>query len=259
MIEINKHIPKISIITITKNSEKYVEDCIKSVVEQTYKNYEYIIIDGNSKDRTIEIIKKYEKYISCWKSEDDDGLYDALNKGIKSATGEFIGFLHSDDFFSSSEVIAYIANELKSNEYDFVHSNLKIVDKNDVTKTIRHMKLPNFNLFKLKIGLIPPHPTIYYRRNMHTNYGYYDNTFSIAGDYDMLLRLMMSGNLKYKYLNINSVVMRSGGKSNRGILSKLKINFEILRSARINNFKTNFFYLLIKILFRLREYFFISK
>ena len=121
------------------------------------------------------------------------------------------------------------------------------------------MKLPNFNLFKLKIGLIPPHPTIYYRRNMHTNYGYYDNTFSIAGDYDMLLRLMMSGNLKYKYLNINSVVMRSGGKSNRGILSKLKINFEILRSARINNFKTNFFYLLIKILFRLREYFFISK
>ena len=244
---------------ITKNSEKYLEDCIKSVVKQTYENYEYIIIDGNSKDRTIEIIKKYEKYISYWKSEDDEGLYDALNKGVKSATGEFIGFLHSDDLFTNSEVLAYVANELKNNEYDFVHSNLKIVDENDITKTIRHMKLPNFNLFKLRVGLIPPHPTIYYRRNMHINYGYYDNTFSIAGDYDMLLRFMMSGSLKHKYLNINSVIMRSGGKSNRGIFSKLKINFEILRSAKINNFKTNLFYLLIKIPLRLSEYFFINK
>mgnify|MGYP001502506492 CR=1 FL=1 len=254
MININKVKPKISIITITKNSEKYLEDCIRSVITQTYKNYEYIIIDGNSKDRTIDIIKKYKKYISYWISEDDNGLYDALNKGVKSATGEFIGFLHSDDLFTSSEVIADVANELKNNEYDFVHSNLKIVDEKDITKTIRHMKLPNFNLFKLRVGLIPPHPTIYYRRNMHIDFGYYDNTFSIAGDYDMLLRLMMSGNLKHKYLNINSVIMRSGGKSNRGIFSKLKLNLEILHSAKKNKFYTNFFFLLFKIPLKLFEF-----
>ena len=256
MTKKNKNYPKVSIITVTRNSEKYLEKCIRSVIAQSYKNIEYIIIDGKSVDKTTDIIKKYEKQISFWISEEDKGLYDALNKGISYAKGDFLGFLHSDDFFSNSEVIERIASTLRSEDYDFVHSGLKIVEQNNIARTIRYMKIPKFNLFKMKIGLIPPHPTIYYRRNLHNTYGYYDNSFSIAGDYDMVLRFMLSGKLRYKYLNIISVIMRSGGKSNRGISSKLKINEEILRSAKINNFNTNFLYLLIKIPFRLTEFLF---
>ena len=246
--------PKISIITATQNSELFLEECIESVINQSYLNIEYIIVDGQSTDKTIEIIKKKEKYISRWISEKDDGLYDALNKGVKIATGEYIGFLHSDDIFADADVIKKIANILKSNQYDLVHSNLKIVESSNVLNQKRFVKLPNFNLFKLKIGLIPPHPTIYYRRNIHEHVGYYDNSYHIAGDYDMILRMMMTGKIKERYLNINSIIMRDGGKSNSGLMSKIKINMEILKSARKNKFETNLFFLLLKIPKRIIEY-----
>ena len=148
-----------------------MEDSIKSVISQSYKNIEYIIIDGKSNDKTTAIIKKYEKYINYWKSENDNGLYEALNKGVKSSSGDYIGFLHSDDVFYDSNVIANIANEIVINSCDFVYSNLKIVNENNLKKTIRFMKMPKFNNLKLKFGIIPPHPTIYYRKNCILRWG----------------------------------------------------------------------------------------
>ena len=131
-----------------------MEDSIKSVISQSYKNIEYIIIDGKSNDKTTAIIKKYEKYINYWKSENDNGLYEALNKGVKSSSGDYIGFLHSDDVFYDSNVIANIANEIVINSCDFVYSNLKIVNENKMKKTIRFMKMPKFNNLKLKFGIL---------------------------------------------------------------------------------------------------------
>ena len=246
--------PLVTIITVTLNSEKFIEECISSVLSQDYQNIEYIIIDGKSSDNTLIKILKYKNSIAKIISEKDDGLYDALNKGLKEANGEYVGFLHSDDFFANDYVVSKVVEKFKSADTDFVHSNLIIVNRNNPKKIIRNLKVPNFNLFSLKIGIMPPHPTIYYKRSLCKIVGNYNLNYKIASDYDMLLRMVFIHNCSNSYININSVIMRSGGLSNSSIRSKLMLNKEILKSAKKNKFYTNLLFLFLKIPVRIIEF-----
>ena len=231
---------KISIVTACYNSEKTIERTIQSVLAQTYSNIEYIIIDGGSKDKTLEIINQYANKISRVVSEKDGGIYDALNKGIANSTGDFIGFLHADDAFASNNVIAQIAH-LAQNA-DAVYADLQYVSATG--KVIRHWKSGLFSPKLLKRGWMPPHPTLYVKRTLYSQIGGFDLSYKIASDYDFMLRLLSLDNLRVSYLPQVTVLMMVGGASNKSlknILQKSKEDYRALKSNKIGGFAALFF------------------
>lgn len=230
---------KISIITACYNADATIERTIKSVLNQSYKNIEYIIVDGGSSDKTLEIIERYSHGISNMVSEPDKGIYDALNKGITLATGDFIGFLHADDAFASSHVIKKIAH-LASNG-DAVYGDLQYVSEND--KVIRHWESGLFSLKALKRGWMPPHPTLYIKRELYNQIGHFNLEYKIASDYDLMLRLLSVPNLKVAYLPEVVVLMRVGGASNKSlsnIIKKSKEDYKAIKRNKIGGFWTLF-------------------
>lgn len=244
--------PKVSIITVVYNNDLFLESCIKSVIAQDYNNIEYIIIDGGSTDNTSEIIKKYLKNISHSISETDNGIYDAFNKGIKLATGKYIGFLNSDDYFSSEESVSRIISSFYNDSIDVVYSNIKIIDR-ETNKLLRVQSSKNFNIFKLRIGIAPPHPTFYCKRAVYEQVGFYSTNYIVSADYEMMVRILFKHKVKYNHLDYTTVMMRSGGISNNNICGQINQNFEIIRAARSNNFYTNFIFLILKLPYRLIE------
>lgn len=226
----NKNI-KVSIITVSFNSAKTIEKTIQSVLEQTYDNVEYIIIDGNSKDDTLAIIKKYENNIAKVISETDQGLYDAMNKGVKLATGDIIGILNSDDIFYNKEVLTDIANFHSKNNIDASIGNI-VQHKNG--KIIRVYNSFNWKPEKLKIGFMPPHPSIFFKRELFEKYGYYRLDFISAADYELVTRFFLKNNLTYKYSDITTTAMAMGGISSSGFKSYMLISSEIIRLLKIN-------------------------
>ena len=176
---------KISIITVTYNSSKYLKDCIESVIFQDYKNIEYIIIDGNSTDNTLEIIKSYESNLLIYISEKDNGIYDAINKGIKLSTGDYVGLLHSDDFFKDNTVVSRIINSFSNFDTDSVYSNSFFINPIS-NKVTRKYSSQNFKNWKFRFGLMPSHPTFYIKGSKLKSHDLYDNNFKIAADFDFL-------------------------------------------------------------------------
>lgn len=189
-----KHSIKISVVTVVYNGEKYIEDTIKSVINQTYKNIEYIIIDGNSTDNTVNIIKKYEKSIDCWTSEKDDGIYDAMNKGIDIATGDVISFLNADDWYEK-EALEKVANEFINNsDVDFVYGQVRKVDIDGNDAGLVRMEISEYK------RLMPlAHPGFFIKTKYHKNRKF-DLTYKIAADYDFVLEMIKNG-LKYKKID----------------------------------------------------------
>lgn len=229
---------KISLITATYNSQDTIESCLDSVANQTYGNIEHLIIDGNSSDRTLEIVKGYSdrKYNIRLRSEPDSGIYDALNKGIQWASGDIIGFVHSDDVLSSKETIELIVGYFMEEKIDGVYGDLKYVDAQDIFKTIRYWKSSNFTPSKLANGWMPAHPTLFLRRAIYEDYGMFNTNLKIAADYEFVLRIFRNSNLRFEYIPEVLVLMRVGGESNKtlmNILAKSKEDYYALKSNDI--------------------------
>jgi glycosyltransferase involved in cell wall biosynthesis len=248
--------PLISIVTVVFNGASTLEDTIRSVLDQAYSNYEYIIIDGGSTDKTTEIIRRYNDKVDYWLSEQDSGIYDAMNKGIQMAKGDYVGMINSDDFFSNSLVLDTIADATKSGQVDAVFSCLDIVDPGDVKRIFRRYRIKSFNSFMLRIGIMPPHPTFYCKKSCYERSGPYKTNYQIAADYEMMVRLLVQHKITWRFIDKTTIKMRSGGVSNRGLMSKLKQNGEIIRACRENGLYTNAFFLLLKIPIRLLEWIF---
>ncbi len=230
---------KISIITATYNVDKTLEYAIKSVLSQTYTDIEYIIIDGNSSDNTIDIISKYKNNIDISVSEPDDGIYDALNKGIKAATGDVIGFLHADDVFYDENSIAVIAQAF-TDKIDAVYGDLIYVKNADINSVIRYWKGKPYSNKLLKSGWMPAHPTFFVRRKVYENIGLYDLNYKISADYDFILRFFNSERYNVEYIPNVITRMRVGGKSNadiKNIIRKSKEDYKALKNNKIGGIR----------------------
>jgi glycosyltransferase involved in cell wall biosynthesis len=242
---------KISIITVTYNSIKTLEETLNSVKYQTYPNIEHIIIDGASTDGSFELCKLYP-HISYLVSEKDSGMYDALNKGIRVATGDVIGLLNSDDTFTNNKIIEQIAIEFYNNSgIDAIIGDVNFVSKN---KVIRHYSSSGWTPSKFKFGIMPPHPSFYCKKELFNKYDLYNTTFKIAGDFELLLRYFLINKINFKYLPILMVDMKIGGLSTNGIRSNIVINKEIVKAFNLNSIKTNYFYLLYRYISKLKQF-----
>lgn len=241
-----KNYKKISIITVTKNSQKTIESTIKSFIKQDYKNKELILVDGKSSDKTISIIKKYKKKISKIITEKDKGIYDALNKGFKNSKGEVIGILHSDDNYKNEKVLSKIMKFFNDKNVSLVHTNVEIKYKK--FKRIFNSK-KQFNNDDFSKGLMPPHTGIFLKKKVLNQIGFFDLEFKYAADLDFIIRCFKRQEIKKKYYNIKSVNMLSGGTSTKNFINIAKQNiewFKILNKNKINyNIFTFLFYKLI--------------
>jgi glycosyltransferase involved in cell wall biosynthesis len=224
--------PKISIITATWNCADTIAGCIESVATQTYQNREHIIIDGASTDETLNVLDTCRQHLDVFVTEPDRGIYDALNKGIALATGDIIGFLHADDFFSGNDVLEAVAFAFADPGVSAVYGDLEYVRQHDVEHVVRKWKAGRCSPVKLRWGWMPPHPTLYVRREWYRRVGSFDRSFQIAADYLSVLSLFSQPDFVPKYLPRVLVRMRLGGASNRSIRNIVQKSHEDYRALR---------------------------
>ena len=247
---------KVSIITITYNSQATVEDTIKSVVSQDYPDLEYIIVDGKSRDKTLQIVEKYKDRIARVISEKDKGLYDALNKGIRNATGDIVGLLHSDDLFAHEQVVSKIVSKFKEDAAtEAVYADLVFVSRNDLNRVMRTWKPGPYEEDAFIKGWMPPHPTFFVKREVYEKYGYFNIDLKLSADYELMLRFVHKHHIKLAYLPETIVKMRMGGISNTSFFVKLKANLEDKKAWKLNGVKPRFFTTIWKPLSKLGQYF----
>ncbi len=245
---------KISIITVVLNGEQTITDTIESVLTQTYQNIEYIIIDGESNDQTLEIIKSYGNQINHWISEPDQGLYDAMNKGIHLATGDIVGILNSDDIYAHQHIIEIVAKAFKQQQTDSLYGDIKLTSK-DLKKTIRFWRAGNFNKDSLKKGWHPPHPSFFVKRHVYQTYGQFNTDFKIAADYELMLRFLYRYEISSSYIPEIFVKQRVGGKSNKNIINICKANLECCKAFMINDLPFNPLLFFLKPLSKISQFF----
>lgn len=248
--------PLVTIITVVYNGESTLESTIQSVLGQTYDNIEYIVVDGGSSDGSVDIIRRYDNKIDRWISEPDQGIYDAMNKGISMASGDYIGMLNADDFFASAQAVQKIIDRLVSDNLDAVFSQLDIVDPDNTYRILRKYRVNKLNSFMLRIGVMPPHPTFYCRKSCYEKLGAspYRNDYQIAADFELLVRLLLTQHISWGYIREITVNMRAGGVSNDSYKSRLQLNREIVRACKDNGLYTNSLFLLLKLPLRFLEY-----
>lgn len=228
---------KVTIITATYNSKKNIKTCLESVLNQTYKDIEIIIIDGNSNDNTLSVVNSMllgyvnSKVIS----ESDNGIYDALNKGLKLASGDIIGFVHSDDILCSPNIIYEIVDCFSNKSVDGVYGDLLYVNKSNLNHTIRAWKSCEFSYNLLKKGWMPPHPSLYLKREIYDKFGIFNLDYKISADYDFMLRVFKNTDNKFKYLPKVITKMRVGGASNRSLKNIIQKTREDYRAITSNN------------------------
>ncbi len=225
---------KISIITSVYNNKDTVAESIESVLSQTYDNIDYIIVDGASTDGTVDVIKNYQSNISTFVSEPDDGIYDGLNKGIALATGDIIGFLHSDDIYQNKQVIEKVVQAFKDEQVDSIYGDLTYVSKDDTSNVIRYWKSGDFSVKKLSRGWMPPHPTFFVKREIYEKRGSFDTSFKIAADYDIILRFLGKYLITTHYIPEILIRMRVGGESNKSLKNLFLKSKDDLRAMKKN-------------------------
>lgn len=249
---------KISLITVTYNSGSTLRDTIMSVLSQSYSNIEYIIVDGFSNDETVDIIKEYEpRFNGClkWISEKDNGLYDAMNKGVRMATGDVVGILNSDDYFTSCNILENVAKQLGDDSIDAIYGDVHFVKSNNLAKCTRYYSSKIFRRSLMRIGLMPAHPTFYVKKECFLKYGFYKTNYKICADFDLLLRFIYVNKIVIKYLPLDMVTMRLGGASTGGVKSHIQIMKEHLRAFKENSIRSNALLLSIRYLYKLTEFF----
>ena len=236
---------KVSIITATYNSDHGIEACLDSILSQDYKNIECLVIDGKSIDQTIEIVlEKQKKHSSInMVSEPDKGIYDALNKGVNLASGDIIGFVHSDDLLASKTVISKLVSKFLNEKLDGVYGDLQYVNKDDTTRVVRLWKSREYTTDLLRNGWMPAHPTFFLKKEVYKIHGKFNLKYKIAADYDFMVRVLKDPSLTYGYMPCVITKMRVGGISNRGlknIILKSKEDYEVLLSNKIGGVLTLF-------------------
>jgi len=239
---------KVSIITVVWNNKETIRDSIDSILSQTYQNIEYIIVDGGSNDGTVDVVKSYGDKIDKFISEADNGIYDALNKGIAISTGDIIGLLHSDDYYPNPNILSIVVEKFKNNDIDMIWGDIIYVNKKGESK--RHYSGENINF---NIGIMPPHPSVFIKKKCYEDFGYYNTDYRIAADYDLLFRFIKLNNLKCIYSNDIIVNMTPGGASNKNIFSSIKLNKEIYQIHKSHNRPISIFSLFKKIPRRISE------
>lgn len=245
---------KITVITVTYNSASYLDCCIQSVLMQKYDNIEYIIVDGASKDATVDIIKSYGSRIARYVSEPDKGLYDAINKGIGLASGDVIGILNSDDFFPTPDVITTIAATFMASSVDAIYGDVAFVRPGREDRIIRQYSSKRFKPYKFRLGYMPAHPSFYAKKELFASYGMYKLGYKIAADYELLMRFMHQKQISYTYVNKNFVYMRTGGVSNSSLKNRYLLNKETVRACRENGVYTNIVILSLKYFTKIFEF-----
>ena len=247
---------KISIITVVFNGESTLEDSINSVISQNYKDLEYIIIDGNSTDNTINIINSYKDHISYFISETDGGIYDAMNKGIALASGDVVGILNSDDLYQSPNVLNLVMEQFKNdNSIDIVYGDLVYVKSYNVNHVVRYWKSKPFNKYFFEMGNVPPHPSLFLKRKIYDEAGMFNLKYRLAADYEYMLRIFKNYKYNSKYINETIVRMRLGGATNKNISNILKQNREIYNAWSNNNLSLPFFLMPLRIIKRVLQFF----
>jgi glycosyltransferase involved in cell wall biosynthesis len=245
---------KLSIITVVLNNKGCIEDCIQSVLSQKYENIEYIMVDGGSTDGTVEIIKKYEEFISKWISEPDKGLYDAMNKGIGMATGDVVGILNSDDMYANQHVLEKVAAVFADGQSESCYGDLIYVDPDNADRIQRVWRSDPYNVHRFYQGWMPPHPTFFVSRRVYERYGLFDLNFPLAADYELILRFLYKYNVSASYIPECLVKMRMGGRSHPGLINTSNNVIENYRAWKANGLKPNLFTFLMKPLFKVFQY-----
>ena len=247
---------KISIITVVWNNVKTIKDTIDSVLSQTYKNIEYIVIDGGSTDGTLSLLESRRDQLSALVSEPDEGIYDAMNKGIKLAKGDVIGFLNSDDFYLNDKVISKVASEFERDIFlDASYANLIYVDQTNTSKIIRYFKTGEFKQGLFLKGWCPAHPTFFVRKSVYERNGNFDLNYHFASDVELMMRFLEIHKIKSLYIPEVMVKMRMGGVSNRNLKNIWLANKEIINSFHKNGLQVNSItFFIYKIISRFKQY-----
>jgi glycosyltransferase involved in cell wall biosynthesis len=244
---------KVSIITATYNSEETLEDTMYSIHNQSYNDIEHIVIDGLSKDNTLDIVRKFNS--SKIVSEKDNGIYDAMNKGILNASGDIVGILNSDDVYYDNNVINQVVNVFKDKKCDAVFSDLFYVKRNNLDKKIRFWKTGKFKQTSFLEGWHPPHPTLFLNREIYNKYGVFNLNYKLAADFELMLRLFENKKIHVEYLEKPTVKMRIGGASNKSFINIFKQNIEIINAFKLNNIRINpLIYILKRVFIKLKQF-----
>lgn len=248
---------KISIITTTYNSVSTIANTFDSVLRQTYTDIDYWVIDGGSTDGTLDIIKAYQdkfKGRMNYVSERDHGIYDAMNKGIRLCSGDIVGILNSDDYYTSDDVLETYAKEFANKDIDAVYGDIHFINAEKPNKIVRYYSSSLFSPLWLRFGFMPAHPSFYVRKNVYDKYGAYSLDYLIAADYDMMVRLFYKHRIKAKYIKKDFVTMRTGGMSTRSIKNRLLITKEDVKACRTYGLYTNPILISIKYLYKIFEF-----
>lgn len=245
---------KISVITVCYNSVATIEDTLRSVARQTHPDVEHIVVDGGSTDGTWEIIERNRHRIAKAVTEPDQGIYDAMNKGIRMASGELVGMLNSDDVYETDQVLARVAEIMKNPNLDACYGDLIYVDRGSMLRVLRYWKSNIYRPGACLRGWMPAHPTFFLRRALYVRYGGYDLEFRLQSDYEMMLRLFEIHRIRAEYIPEILVRMRMGGVSNSSIGNVIVGNLEAMRACRKNNFPVTPLFIVRKVLSRLLQF-----
>lgn len=233
---------KLSLITVTYNSALTLRDTIESVLRQRWRDYEYLVIDAGSKDCTIDIIKKYEPKFNGrlkWISEKDRGMYDGINKGIRMATGDVVGIINSDDFYHRTDIFDSITKTFEENkDIQAIYGDVRFVNPENLEKTVRYYSSKHWKPWRFRFGFMPAHPTFFTYRENFERYGYYKYDYHIAADYELLIRHLYTNHVPAKYVPIDFMKMRTGGRSTNGWKANVLLNKEIVRACKENGIWT---------------------
>lgn len=230
---------RVSLITASYNSVATIRDSLDSVLSQDYPHIEHIVIDGASTDGTVAAVRTYGNRIARFISEPDQGMYDAMNKGIRQATGDIVGILNSDDFYASPGVISRVVQQLQTPEVDCTFGDLVYVSPANLRKVVRYYSSAHFHPRLFAYGWMPAHPTVFIKRWAYEAYGLFKTDYQIAADYELLTRFLGKHHLAYRYIPEVMVHMRTGGVSTVSLKSNWILNCEIVRGCRENDISTN--------------------
>jgi glycosyltransferase involved in cell wall biosynthesis len=244
---------KISIITAVYNGAASIAATLQSVARQDHEEIEHILIDGGSTDSTLDVIREHSGRVARLISEPDAGAYDAFNKGLRCATGDVIAFLNCGDTYTSASVVSRMAGILSLDRIEAVFADVLIVDSDAMHRVIRRYSSKRFSPKSMSYGLMPAHPSLFLRREVYERVGEYNSNFKIAGDFELCLRVFLTPSIRYRYLNEAVVNMPTGGLSNRGWRSTLTITREMSRACAMNNVKTNFAKLCLRLPLKILE------
>ena len=246
---------KISIITVTFNSFSVINDCLESVKSQKYNNIDHIVIDGASTDGTLTLLENKREQFKDLISEPDKGIYDAMNKGIIAASGDIIGILNSDDFYTDETILKKVADKFHETTCDAAYGDLLYVKSMDVSKIFRYWKSGSFSVKKLRKGWMLPHPTFFVKKSVYEKYGLYNTQLNSASDYEMILRLLYNCNIKVNYMPLVMVKMRVGGTSNANLINRFRANKEDAKAWELNNLDRPMFIRFLKPMQKIKQFF----